>query len=74
MALYRQASGSLNGSQENVKNSDGNGTLEHGLSQWKVQTATALRDGAADLRSMILKVFATCINLYLVFLMIIFHV
>nr|XP_027125631.1 uncharacterized protein LOC113742114 isoform X4 [Coffea arabica] len=50
-----QASGSLNGSQENVKNSDGNGTLEHGLSQWKVQTATALRDGAADLRSMILK-------------------
>lgn len=51
----RQASGSLNGSQENLKNSDDNGTLERGLNQWKVQTAIALRDGAADLRSMILK-------------------
>ncbi|KAL3529460.1 hypothetical protein ACH5RR_008782 [Cinchona calisaya] len=51
----REESISFSGSEEKVENSDSNGTLERGLSQWKVQTAAALRDGPADLRSMILK-------------------
>lgn len=63
MALCREESENFIGSEEKVKTSDGNGILERGLSQWKVQTAAALRDGAADLRSMILKVVSLALNI-----------
>lgn len=36
--------------------SDPQNSLEFGLSQWKVQALTALKVGAAELRSMFLKV------------------
>ncbi|CAI9113279.1 OLC1v1013852C1 [Oldenlandia corymbosa var. corymbosa] len=41
--------------EDDVMLSDGNGPLERGLSQWKVQTTAALRGGLAEIRSLILK-------------------
>lgn len=36
---------------------DGQGSLELGLSQWKIQSVSALRAAALGLRSVIFKVF-----------------
>ncbi|KAK4394901.1 hypothetical protein Sango_1644400 [Sesamum angolense] len=47
--------GSSSSSKGSSKNSDGSNNLELGLSQWKVQKLAALGIGAADLRSMVLK-------------------
>ena len=46
--------------------SDGQNRLELGLSQWKVQALTALKVGAAELRSMFLKVMQLETNLCLI--------
>lgn len=45
--------------------SDGQNSLELGLSQWKVQALTALKVGAAELRSMFFKVMQFQYNIML---------
>ncbi|XP_058228616.1 uncharacterized protein LOC131336700 isoform X3 [Rhododendron vialii] len=48
-------SGTLPSSWESSKLANSHGSLEVGLSHWKVQAASALRVGAAELRAVILK-------------------
>ncbi|KAE9466954.1 hypothetical protein C3L33_01141, partial [Rhododendron williamsianum] len=48
-------SGTLPSSWESSKLANSRGSLEVGLSHWKVQAASALRVGAAELRAVILK-------------------
>ncbi|XP_004301233.1 PREDICTED: uncharacterized protein LOC101312837 [Fragaria vesca subsp. vesca] len=50
-----EESGSFEDLLEFSEPSDGQNSLELGLSQWKVQALTALKVGAAELRSMFLK-------------------
>ncbi|PRQ15831.1 hypothetical protein RchiOBHm_Chr7g0177701 [Rosa chinensis] len=50
-----EESGSFEGLLEFSEPSDAENSLELGLSQWKVQALTALKVGAAELRSMFLK-------------------
>ncbi|KAM7479585.1 hypothetical protein LguiA_027798 [Lonicera macranthoides] len=47
--------GNFAASWERSKTSDSQSSLELGLSQWKVQAVAALKAGAVDLRSMIVK-------------------
>lgn len=51
----RKESGISSITNENPKNSDENGILENGLNRWKLQLAAALKGGAGDLQSTILK-------------------
>lgn len=51
-----EESGSFEGLVEFSEPSDPQNSLEFGLSQWKVQALTALKVGAAELRSMFFKV------------------
>lgn len=46
----------FNSSKESLDASDGHGSLEFGLSKWKVQAAAAIKAGAEGVRSVILKV------------------
>lgn len=55
-ALCSEESGTLPSSWESSKISSSHGSLEVGLSQWKVQASSALRVGAAELRTIFLKV------------------
>lgn len=50
-----EESGTLPSSWESSKISNSHGSLEVGLSQWKVQASSALRVGAAELRTIFLK-------------------
>ncbi|KAH7851363.1 hypothetical protein Vadar_010585 [Vaccinium darrowii] len=50
-----EESGTLPSSWESSKISNNHGSLEVGLSQWKVQASSALRVGAAELRTVFLK-------------------
>lgn len=52
----REESGNYPGLLDTCTASDGQGSLQFGLSQWKVQSLAALKVGAEDLRSIILKV------------------
>lgn len=54
-ALCSDESGTLPSSWESSKLANSHGSLEVGLSHWKVQAASALRVGAAELRAVILK-------------------
>lgn len=49
-------------SEQSVRQSNLEGSLQLGLNQWKVQTSAAT-DGASDLRSLILKV-SVILNLF----------
>ncbi|XP_028078997.1 uncharacterized protein LOC114280806 isoform X2 [Camellia sinensis] len=51
----RDESGTFPSSWESSKNPDNHGSLELGLSPWKVQAIAALRVGASELRRIILK-------------------
>ncbi|KAI5674001.1 hypothetical protein M9H77_14365 [Catharanthus roseus] len=51
----REESGIFSHANENLRTSDGDSTLERGLNQWKVQVAAALKGGAGEIQSMILK-------------------
>lgn len=69
MALCRKESGIFSNANENPKDSDGNSVLETGLNRWKLQVAAALKGGAGDLQSMILKVILAkiCISIILLY-------
>lgn len=69
MALCRKESGIFSNTNENPKNSDENSILESGLNRWKLQLAAALKGGAGDLQSMILKVILVkiCISIILLY-------
>ena len=54
--MSSEQSGTFPSSWENSYTSDGRGSLELGLSQWKVQAIAALKVGAEELSSVILKV------------------
>ncbi|CAL5442532.1 unnamed protein product [Camellia sinensis] len=51
----RDESGTFPSSWESSKNPDNHGSLELGISPWKVQAIAALRVGASELRRIILK-------------------
>ncbi|KAM0980245.1 hypothetical protein ACFX13_016241 [Malus domestica] len=53
--LHLEESGNFEGLLEFSEPSDGQHSLQFGLSQWKVQALSALKVGAAELRSMFLK-------------------
>ncbi|KAF5934322.1 hypothetical protein HYC85_030493, partial [Camellia sinensis] len=54
-STLRDESGTFPSSWESSKNPDNHGSLELGLSPWKVQAIAALRVGASELRRIILK-------------------
>lgn len=45
-------------SKESLDDSDGHGSLEFGLTKWKVQAVAAIKAGAEGARSIILKVYS----------------
>ncbi|XP_015159405.1 uncharacterized protein [Solanum tuberosum] len=51
-------------SKESLDASDGHGSLEFGLSKWKVQAAAAIKAGAEGVRSVILKGLAGAASRY----------
>ena len=68
MVFCREEPGISGHANENLETPDGDSSLEHGLNQWKVQVAAALRGGTGELRSMILKVLLVLFYILIILL------
>lgn len=72
LELCREESGIFSHANENLRTSDGDSTLERGLNQWKVQVAAALKGGAGEIQSMILKVLLVVLIVLIIFSLYVF--